>query len=222
MEMKPIPTLIVGGGTVGLSASLFLSHHHIPSLLVELHPRPSSHPRARGLNARSMELYREIGLEKVIYANETALVKSGGLRGETLVATLAHHSSQARQAFYDRLEGKGTFAHLSPVTGSRCTQDALEPILLAAARERGGDVRFNTQLLSFTQKRDGIIATIQDRSTSVQQVISADSLLMEQRAQYVPHSTFRPTDMAHWAIFSTSSLKQISPTSSRIVSSASV
>nr|BBH88165.1 hypothetical protein KTC_29160 [Thermosporothrix sp. COM3] len=100
MEMKPIPVLIVGGGTVGLSASLFLSHHHIPSLLVERHPRPSSHPRARGLNTRSMELYREIGLEKVIYANETALVKSGGISVEKRLLPPLHIIALRRGRLY--------------------------------------------------------------------------------------------------------------------------
>ena len=41
-----MPVLIVGGSLVGLSTSLFLSWHGIPSLLVERHAGISPHPRA--------------------------------------------------------------------------------------------------------------------------------------------------------------------------------
>src|SRR5256714_10183932 len=43
------PVLIVGGGLVGLSTSLFLSWHGIHSLLVERHPSTAIHPRAIGM-----------------------------------------------------------------------------------------------------------------------------------------------------------------------------
>lgn len=46
-----------------------------------------------------------------------------------------------------------------------CPQSRLEPILLAAARERGADVRYATELVDFTQDERGVTATLQDRST---------------------------------------------------------
>ncbi|GHO62276.1 hypothetical protein KSC_011680 [Ktedonobacter sp. SOSP1-52] len=51
-----VPVLIVGGGIVGLSASLFLLQQDIPFLLVERHSGTSIHPRARGVNNRTMIL----------------------------------------------------------------------------------------------------------------------------------------------------------------------
>ena len=53
--------LIVGGGLVGLSTSLFLSWYGISSLLVERHAGISLHPRAAGFNARTLELFRLLG-----------------------------------------------------------------------------------------------------------------------------------------------------------------
>src|SRR2546429_4122065 len=58
--------LIVGGGTSGLSTALFLAWHGVPCLLVERHPDLLSHPRARGLTPRTMELYRQVGLEPAL------------------------------------------------------------------------------------------------------------------------------------------------------------
>src|SRR5712691_5948371 len=79
MTQERVPVLIVGGGIVGLSASLFLSRYGIASLLVERHPGTSIHPRARGVNARTMEVYRELGLEKAIQAAGADLSPSFGL-----------------------------------------------------------------------------------------------------------------------------------------------
>ena len=39
--------VIVGGGPVGLTASLFLSKYHIPHILVEQLAKPDNHPQAR-------------------------------------------------------------------------------------------------------------------------------------------------------------------------------
>src|ERR687894_1557420 len=66
--MIKIPVLIVGGGPVGLTASLLLSRHGIRSLLVERHPGTATLPKARGVNARTMEMYRQCGVEAAIRA----------------------------------------------------------------------------------------------------------------------------------------------------------
>ena len=64
--MINIPVLIVGGGPVGLTASLLLSQQGIRSLLVERHPGTAILPKARGINARTMEMYRQLGIETAI------------------------------------------------------------------------------------------------------------------------------------------------------------
>src|SRR5436305_13909187 len=62
------PVLIVGGGITGLSAALFLAQQGISPLLVERHPDLLIHPRARGFTPRTVELYRQVGLEPAIRA----------------------------------------------------------------------------------------------------------------------------------------------------------
>jgi putative polyketide hydroxylase len=47
--MRDVPVLIVGGGPVGLTASILLSRQGVHSLLVERHPGTAILPRA--LNA---------------------------------------------------------------------------------------------------------------------------------------------------------------------------
>src|ERR1700754_3003208 len=74
-----IPVLIVGGALVGLSMSLFLAWQGIPSLLVEKHPEPARLPRARGYNARTMELFRILGLEDAIRADQSPTAENHGI-----------------------------------------------------------------------------------------------------------------------------------------------
>jgi 2-polyprenyl-6-methoxyphenol hydroxylase-like FAD-dependent oxidoreductase len=66
MAESNVPVLIIGGGPVGLSASLLLSRHGVRSLLVERHPGTSIHPKARGLNVRTLELFRVWGVEPAV------------------------------------------------------------------------------------------------------------------------------------------------------------
>jgi putative polyketide hydroxylase len=55
--------IIVGGGPVGLSAAICLASQGIESVLIEKHPTTTNHPKARGMNGRSTELFRFWGLE---------------------------------------------------------------------------------------------------------------------------------------------------------------
>lgn len=66
--MKNIPVLIIGGGPVGLSLSLALSRQNIRSVVIERHSDTTNHPRARGVNVRTMELFNQ-------WENATELLK---------------------------------------------------------------------------------------------------------------------------------------------------
>jgi putative polyketide hydroxylase len=54
-----VPVLIAGGGPVGLSAAILLARRDIRALLVERHPSTTGHPKARGVNTRTVELFRQ-------------------------------------------------------------------------------------------------------------------------------------------------------------------
>ena len=84
-EWESIPVLIIGGGVVGLSASLFLAQHDIRSIVIERHSGTSIHPRARSVNARTMELYRTIGIaDHVREAGKSISASTGMFLGQTL------------------------------------------------------------------------------------------------------------------------------------------
>ena len=130
-----IPVLIVGAGPVGLTASLLLSRYGIRSVLVERHPGTSTHPRARGFNFRTMEIYRELGLEQPMRAAGADLSRNRGL---LIVETLAG-AERARIGMEDAFYG-GIDA-VSPTGWCMCTQNEMEPVLCEAAHRRGRQLR---------------------------------------------------------------------------------
>lgn len=173
---EKVSVLIVGGGIVGLSAALFLQKQNVPFILVERHSGTSIHPRARGVNIRTMEIYREIGLEDAVREAGASLAPVMGiLNGPTLVSALEGFSAeQARKAMAGII---GVWGDVSSTAGTRVTQDMLEPVLLATARERGGDLRFYTEMLSFEQDSEGVTALITDRATGARRHIRADYMI---------------------------------------------
>src|SRR5215216_6232002 len=130
------PVLVVGGGLTGLSTALFLSWHGVPPLLVERHPDLLIHPRARGFTQRTVELFRQVGLEPAIRAASYA----GGdefrwiaVRAETLAGE--HEPA-------DEAEEGEAMAPLSPAPFGAIDQDKLEIILRRKAEELGAEIRF--------------------------------------------------------------------------------
>lgn len=67
-RVQESPVLVVGGGLVGLTAALCLQRHGTPFILVEREREASPLPRARGWAVRSMEIFRQLGLQEAIEA----------------------------------------------------------------------------------------------------------------------------------------------------------
>ena len=182
MSEIEVPVLIVGGGLVGLSSSLFLSHHRVPHLLVERHPSTCIHPRARGVSGRTMELFREIGLEEDIRHAGAQLAKSNGfLHGKTLLGVLSGEGEVFRMPAGSPSDGgvvsPFVVSSASPTAAARCPQDRLEPVLLEAARARGGDLRFHVELTGFESVESVVMATVTDRESGETHTVKASYMI---------------------------------------------
>jgi putative polyketide hydroxylase len=165
-----VPVLIVGGALVGLSMSLFLAWQGVPSLLVEKHPEPARLPRARGYNARTMELFRVLGLEETIRAAQSPTAENSGMvRIESLVGREVARLNEGRQ--------QDDYTTFSPASVCSIGQERLEPILAEQAKKMGSDVRFNTEMLSFEQDEAGVSAVIHERTTGHKWRIRAQYLI---------------------------------------------
>ena len=145
--MLDIPVLISGGGPVGLMASLLLSQHGVKSLMVERHPGTALTPKARGINARTMELFRQCGIEEA--------VRAAGLRKRG-TGLIVWTETLAGREIHRLVPGRALAKNMAmtPVKNCLCAQDDLEPVIRRFAEAAGpGELRFNTEMTSFTPDR---------------------------------------------------------------------
>ncbi|MGA8412326.1 MAG: FAD-dependent oxidoreductase, partial [Xanthobacteraceae bacterium] len=66
--MQHVPVIIAGGGPVGMTLARDLARRGIQTLLIERNPTTTRHPKMDITNARSMELFRRLGLADALRA----------------------------------------------------------------------------------------------------------------------------------------------------------
>jgi 2-polyprenyl-6-methoxyphenol hydroxylase-like FAD-dependent oxidoreductase len=135
------------------------------------------HPKARGINARTMEMYRQLGVE--------AAIRKAGLPPERAgfivwAKTLAGEEIERRVPWRSGPQS----AVVSPVRNCLCAQDDLEPVLRDfAERQDLGQLRFNAELAEFTQDDRQVTAKIVDRTTGKTDVVRAQYVVAADGAQ---------------------------------------
>ncbi len=150
------PVLIVGGGPIGLSIAIGLRHFGIDCLLVEQHSSTLDFPKGRGINARTMEIFRQWGIDQRVAAvglpaEETSYI----FLGETLLS----------DDFIRFARTEPTATEMSPCTRIACSQEITERLLRDVATERGADLRFGCRLDSFAQNNAGVTARLVSEGT---------------------------------------------------------
>ncbi|HDR4365555.1 TPA: FAD-dependent oxidoreductase [Bacillus cereus] len=179
MELNYVPVLIVGGGLSGLASALFLAKHNVDYSLVERHTSTAIHPKAGGITFRTMELFRELGLEQRIRSAGKALENC---RGRIAVHTIAEANqeelAQMRANQYENDEKLlQKIEEISPSKQTACYQITLEEIMLQEARTLGGELSFYHELVSYEQNEQGVIATIRNRETEEESIIHCDYVI---------------------------------------------
>ncbi|MFJ9541104.1 FAD-dependent oxidoreductase [Streptomyces sp. NPDC101225] len=166
-----VPVLVVGGSLVGLSTSLFLGRLGVRHLLVERHSGTSIHPRGRGNNVRTMELFRVAGTEPGIHRAAATLADNHGILQAPALA------GDAGEWLFKEIDPGGGLARFSPSGWCLCSQNDLEPVLLDHAGRLCGELRFSTELMSFDSDATGVTAVIKSRETGEHTTVHADYLV---------------------------------------------
>ncbi|MEZ5482587.1 MAG: FAD-dependent monooxygenase [Porticoccaceae bacterium] len=179
MKEISIPVLIVGAGS-GLSSAIFLSRLGIKSYLVEKYPTTSPAPKAHYLNARTMEIFREIGLSETIYERSnpaenmasvgwyTSLGGNGPLDGKTIHVMDAFGGGSL----------KGKYEKHSPCWPANYAQLHLEPVMYEfACQQELIDLNFGHELVDFEQSPEGVTAEILVRETGEHYRVKAEYML---------------------------------------------
>jgi 2,4-dichlorophenol 6-monooxygenase len=166
--------LVVGSGPAGAAAALFLATYGTPTLMVTKYGRLSDSPRAHITNQRTMETMRDVGVEERLMREATPWELMGNttfctsLAGDELGRIPSWGTDTARHANYELQ---------SPCTMLDAPQTITEPIMVAAAQERGARIRFDTEYLSHTQDADGVTTIVRDRLTGTDYAIRSRYLV---------------------------------------------
>ena len=140
--------VVIGGGPVGLVCSILLSLQDIEHAVFERQPDTSIHPKAVGLNQRTIEIFRKIGVEDEVMrqaappslSERTAWYTSFGPNGREICSRYAWGGGPYKNAF----------ENASPCRYALLPQIRLEPILKKRA------VQLNPEGIFYNHEVDGV------------------------------------------------------------------
>lgn len=161
--------MIVGAGVGGLATSALLAQHGVRSLLVDRRRETFVYPKARNLSFRSLEILRGLGLGDEVHAVAE--------RVSTMMVKPTLASAEQQPA----IDMDAIFAGLDAVSpepaAQYCPQSESEPMLLRAARSRGSEVRYGTELVSLERDDDGVSAVLVDRDSGRSETVRFEYLI---------------------------------------------
>ena len=156
------PVVIIGGGPVGLAMGLLLHRHQIHCIVVEKTPGTTDNPKSRGCWIRTMELFRQWGIEERIRAR--------GLPDSSDVFVFVDNMSGKE---YGRTRPEPRLDQ-SPAWKCLVAQDAVEEELLYALRDSPyTTVHFATECVAIEQDEAGVKVTVRAAATGEERTISA-------------------------------------------------
>ena len=146
METTKTDVIIIGAGPTGLSLACQLIRYGIDFVLVEKNETITPFSKAIGVQARTLEIYDQIGLaqpaiERGTIASRVRLIEGGEVRGEMHLANFGKDLSQF--PFMLMLE-----------------QSKNEELLYKYVKSHDRNVLWNTELESFTQDSAGVTAQV--------------------------------------------------------------
>jgi 2-polyprenyl-6-methoxyphenol hydroxylase-like FAD-dependent oxidoreductase len=148
--------IIVGAGPTGLSLACQLIRHSVDFVIFDKKETTTPYSKAIGVQARTLEIYEQIGLadkliEQGAIAAKARMVVGGKVRGEVEFGEI----------------GKG----LSPYPFVLIVEQGKhEKILYDFIKANGKDVLWNTELESFTQDKSGVTANIKTADGAAQTI----------------------------------------------------
>jgi len=156
--------IVVGAGPVGLSLAINLGRAGVKTILLERNPEPQFLPKMERCNARSMEMFRRIGLSEQI--------REAGLRADCPMdvfivedltkPALLEEKHPSIQTFRQKIRDcKDLSMSLEPY--QLISQYTLEPLLKAEAETlQSVDVRFGYEFMEFEQSDQGVVVRCRD------------------------------------------------------------
>ena len=148
--------IIIGAGPTGLSLACQLIRYGIDFIVVEKNESFTRFSKAIGVQARTLEIYDQLGLaqpaiERGQIADKLRLLEGGEVRGEMLLGQFG--------------QGLSEFPYVLMLEQSKN-----EELLYEYLRNHGRDVLWETELESFTQNESGVTAQVKTISGESQTI----------------------------------------------------
>ncbi len=148
--------IIIGAGPTGLSLACQCIRYGIDFVVVEKNDTVTPFSKAIGVQARTLEVYDQIGLaqpaiERGTIASRVRLVEGGDVRGEMNLGNFGKDLSE--YPYMLMLE-----------------QSKNEELLYEFVRNHGREVRWNTELENFSQDATGVTAQVKTPSGESQTI----------------------------------------------------
>jgi len=174
-DRLPLQTrvLIVGAGPAGLALAIELGQRSVPCILIERNDRVGYAPRAKTTNVRTREHLRRWGIaDKLRAASPLGLDYPSNV---VFVTRLNGHGlTRIENALYCA-PGKNP---LYSEHAQWIPQYAVEEVMRAHVQTLAGvDLRFSSELLSFEQTDDGVLATVLDSGGASTFTVRCDYLV---------------------------------------------
>ncbi len=166
MPEYDVPVAIAGGGLVGLSAAMFLAQHGVASLAIERLRGGSPVPRAAHFHLRTLELFREAGIEAEVkeqsereFLPEGAIIAMDSLAGRKLADIIGSLNAGVEE--------------VSPCRRLFITQPGLEPILRHRAQRAGARVLEGFEVAALEQDGECVTITARGADSAEEKTIRA-------------------------------------------------
>jgi len=176
--MHDTQVIIVGAGPVGLTLAIALGQRGVRCVLLEKNAAPSGLPKMERCNARTMEIYRRLGI-----AND---IRTAGLPAEcpmdVFVVTSLVEEPILRLPYPSVAECKADIAAHNDGTRTLepyqlISQYTLEPLLKSIAEQDANiDVRFGCEFLRFEDLGDRVVAWLR-RADGTAESLDGDYLV---------------------------------------------
>ena len=171
-EEHDVAVVIVGAGPVGLVAAKLLANAGIGCLVVERRDGPRRSPAAHVVNARTLEILRQAGVDRTALA---AVAEDPAEVGHVNFVTTLGGELIGRLPF--ERQGDECLDH-TPTPLRNISQHRLEPLLAAdVGRAPGVDLRYSTDWVSADADDLGVTSTIRDLGSGTETVVRSRYLL---------------------------------------------
>jgi 2-polyprenyl-6-methoxyphenol hydroxylase-like FAD-dependent oxidoreductase len=157
--------IVVGAGPTGLTLTIDLGRRGVRCLIVEREPTPAPWPKMDRSNARTMEIYRRLGIADRVRAlgypadNPMDIVLAKTLNEPAVAVQVFPSVAERREQIAASSDGR---LPLEPY--QLVSQNTIEPLLRDVAEQETPNttVRYATELIDFEQDADGVSVVVRD------------------------------------------------------------